>query len=178
MNQLRSLGIPETGLVAILTLYETLSSQVRTRDGLSKSILSTIGVKQGCPLSPTLFGLYIDKVESVSLETINLESGCLLHGNRVPSLLFADDIVLLSHSVEGLQNLIDALDAFSDRQKLVVNLSKTKLLAFNVSKATLDQTQITFRDNLIESTSTYTYLGVLFFGSRLSMRTAAPPKVC
>eukprot|EP00250_Pteridium_aquilinum_P005233 c15361_g1_i1 orf=69-221(+) len=46
----------------IYALYEQVLGRVRCPGGLSDTIASTIGVKQGCPLSPTLFGLYIDEV--------------------------------------------------------------------------------------------------------------------
>ena len=36
--------------------------QVRTPEGISELIHSTIGVKQGCPLFPILFGMYVDEV--------------------------------------------------------------------------------------------------------------------
>ena len=46
----------------IYALYEQVLGRVRCPGGLSETVASTIGVKQGCPLSPTLFGLYIDEV--------------------------------------------------------------------------------------------------------------------
>lgn len=64
MDKLRRLGIPELGLTTILTLYETVLARVRIAEGLSDSIRNTIGVKQGCPLSSTLFGLCIDELET------------------------------------------------------------------------------------------------------------------
>ena len=62
---------------------------------------STIGVKQGCPLSPTLFGLYIDEV-SRYLERFG-GSGARLASIAIQILLYVDDIVLIFDSVEGLQ---------------------------------------------------------------------------
>lgn len=61
-------------------------------------------MKQGSSLSPTLFGLYIDDMKSFILESIDLEIGCLLHDNRVAILLFADDVVLFSHSIEAYKD--------------------------------------------------------------------------
>lgn len=111
MDRLQRLSVPKIEFLAIWTLYETLSSCVCIPEGLLDNILSTIGVKQVCPLSPTSFGLYIDELESFILETINPELGCLLHDNRVSILPFVDDIVLLSHSVEDQQGLIVAFNA-------------------------------------------------------------------
>jgi len=97
MDRIRQWDIPKLSLAAILTLYESISRRVHTVEGLSDIIHSIIRVKQGCPLSLTLFGLYIDELESLILETIGINIICLLHGMHVLILLFVDDIVLLSH---------------------------------------------------------------------------------
>ena len=69
---------------------------MRSSKGLSEAVASTIGVKQGCPLSPTLFGLYIDEV-SHYIERFG-GSGARLAGIAIQILLYADDIVLISDS--------------------------------------------------------------------------------
>lgn len=102
MDRLRRLGIPKLILTTILILYESVSGRLDTAECLFDMSHSTIGVKQGCSLSSTLFGLYIDELESLILETTGIKTGCLLHNPRVPILLFLDDIVLLSHTTKGL----------------------------------------------------------------------------
>ena len=62
MQQLEALGVPTDTQWGIYALYGSVSRKVRTSKGLSKAVASTIGVKQGCPLSPTLLSFYIDKV--------------------------------------------------------------------------------------------------------------------
>ena len=44
---------------AVHRLYEEVKVKIRTSAGISESFRSEIGVKQGCPLSPTLFGLLL-----------------------------------------------------------------------------------------------------------------------
>lgn len=43
--------------------YECAIPKFRNIDGFSKEINCNIRVKQRCPLSHTLFGIYIDKLE-------------------------------------------------------------------------------------------------------------------
>ena len=62
VQQLEALGVLTDMQWGIYALYESMSGKVRSSKGLSKAVASTIGVKQRCPLSPTLFGLYIDEV--------------------------------------------------------------------------------------------------------------------
>ena len=43
-------------------------------------------------------------------------------------MLYADDLILMSTSPEGLQRQLDALASFCDQRQLAVNLSKTKVV--------------------------------------------------
>jgi len=83
-------------------MYAHDSAAVRTSEGLSEIFRCLMGVKQGCPLSPTLFGLYVDGLEKHLLETAGIDAP-ELGGILAPLLLYADDLILMSTSPEGLQ---------------------------------------------------------------------------
>jgi hypothetical protein len=91
-------------------------------------------------------------------------------------LAFADDVVLLASSPEGLQRQLDALALFCDLRQLTVNLGKTKVMIFNGLKKSLDL-HFFFRGEEIEITNTYTYLGVQFSGPRFSLRPTLQPRI-
>ena len=55
MRRLQEMGVPTELISGIMVLYKSIAGRVRTPEGLSNQIHSTIGMKQGCPLSPTLF---------------------------------------------------------------------------------------------------------------------------
>ena len=104
--------------------------EYRPRAGLTDAFRCTIGVKQGCPLSPNLFGLYLDSLQAALQDTPN--SDCPVLGDTaLPLLLYADDLAILSHSQEGLQRLMDALQAFCHTKRLTVNTEKTKAMVFS-----------------------------------------------
>ena len=90
---------------------------------MSDTFQSTLGVKQGCPLSPTLFGIYIDDFQA-ELETaggdLDLPTLC---GVQAPALFYADDLDLVSTSVRGLQAQLELLESFCTRWRLTVNVS-------------------------------------------------------
>ena len=58
------------------------------------------GVRQGCSLSPTLFNIYINQLAR-TLEQ-SAAPGITLVDTKIKCLLFADDLVLLSPTKEGL----------------------------------------------------------------------------
>jgi hypothetical protein len=103
---------------------------VKTAEGLSSTFKSIVGVKQGCPLSPLLFGIFLDDFELHVQHTVPpaLSQLPLLYGYTVPPLLFADDMLLLSTSVAGLNAQLQSLQAYCDAKKLTVNAAKTQVI--------------------------------------------------
>ncbi|MCO5598488.1 hypothetical protein L7F22_052585 [Adiantum nelumboides] len=91
---LLTLEVPSEMLWEIFFLYERISARVRCRGGTLSSLASTIGVKQGFPLSSTLFGLYIDELSEHILRDGG--EGVDLLGTPVHIMLYDDDIVLVS----------------------------------------------------------------------------------
>ena len=92
-NRLEEVKVPFELRATTIRLYENAISKFKTNKGWSKDIKCNIGVKQGFPLSPTLFGIYIDKLESCLQE-----AGCagtILAGIVIILLLYAGDIIVL-----------------------------------------------------------------------------------
>ena len=95
---------------AIYALYEQVFGCVRCLGCLSNCFTSTIGVKQGYPLSPTLFEIYIDEItDFIARKGGNV---VVLGDTQVRILLYANDIVLLSESEHELPRHLNALDDF------------------------------------------------------------------
>ena len=77
------------------------SRALKTTHGFSKSFTSNMGVKQGCPLSPTLFGIYIDDLKELILEYIKYGGidGPSVGLYTVLILLYADDVILMTRTM-------------------------------------------------------------------------------
>ena len=63
-------------------------------------------------------------------ETDQIDPFILPNGEKLSSLLYADDLVLLSKSSEGLQNCINVVSSFCESWHLSVNHMKSKILIF------------------------------------------------
>jgi hypothetical protein len=69
--------------------------------GVTSNFKCQQGVKQGCPLNPLLFGLYLDAMEG-HLDDKECDA-LALADVHVWLLLFANDLVLMIESEVGLQ---------------------------------------------------------------------------
>jgi hypothetical protein len=74
-----------------------------------------------------------------------------LNGKLVFCLLYADDIVLLSESAQGLQNLLNKVKIFCDKWNLQVNINKSKVMIFNKSEFFLKGQNFLYDGNTCKS---------------------------
>ena len=109
MQRLEALGVPIDIQWRIYALHESLSRKAWPHNGLLEFVASTIRVKQECPLSSTLFGLYRDEI-SHNIERFG-GLGAFLEGIAIQMLLY-DDIVLISDSLVGLQRHLNTLKQY------------------------------------------------------------------
>jgi hypothetical protein len=182
-EKLEARGFGGEWLRAVQALYADVPMAVRTSAGISPCFQATLGLKQGCPLSPTLFGLYIDDFEADVLaaaqrgEQLDLPA---LGGSVVPPLLYADDMALLATSVEGLQAQLDLLQQYCERWGLTVNTVKTKLMLLSGARTqqqALEAAQragLTFGSAQLEAVHSFKYLGITFSAATCLAGSAAP----
>jgi hypothetical protein len=135
--------------VATIRMYENVIATFKNTEGWSKEINYNTRVKQGCPLSPTLFGIYIDKLEDC-LE----KAGCVvptLTGIVINLPLYADDIIM-ERSPHDIENRLIILKDFCSNMGMNVNIDKTKVMIIKSNKIPYD-TFIYDKNNLEEVTS-------------------------
>ena len=86
---------------AILALYERSKACVKVGQSETKMFDMQKGVRQGCTLSPWLSNVFMDNV--VKEARRDFVSVVKLSTRGVEVLMFADDMVLMGESAEGLE---------------------------------------------------------------------------
>jgi len=85
--------------------------------------------EQGCPLSPLLFGLYLDALEG-RLNGRECDAPTLANVH-VWLLFFVVDLALTSELEVGLQQQLNAFQQFCVERGFTMNVKKTKVMVFN-----------------------------------------------
>jgi hypothetical protein len=124
-------------------------------------VMSDIGVKQGCPLTSTLFGLYIDELETY-LDEVDWDSPCPFN-MVVATLLYVVVVVLLSKSRPSLQKLQNKPYEGCTSSSLEVNISKTKTMIIGHNARKLNHEAFYLDKDQIGITQEYKYLGTHFY---------------
>ena len=114
------------------------------------------GVRQGDPLSTTLFNLYINTlIEDIKDSNIGVHVNSII----VSIFCYADDIILLAPTEKELQALINILNCWTVKWRMKVNVQKSNIIHFRKKR----QKQTTFNFKLgsfpLSKISEYKYLG-------------------
>ena len=165
---LEGIGVGGRFLACLQSMYSQDRACVsHPTEGLSSTFPCTIGVKQGCPLSPLLFGLYIDALEP-RINALTDDDGPELAGTPVKLLLYADDLVLMSKSSRGLQKQLNELNNFCKERGLTVNVKKTKVVVFG---SRVNSSPLLYDGLPVEEVTSFRYLGLELHRTG-SLRTA------
>ena len=101
-------------------IYHRVESCVRSNGAYSLLFAINAGVKQGEPLSPFLFILFInDMYENIMLQD---KDAFTIEDLKIFILLFADDTVLISYTPEGLHSLLNQLHTYCNKWGISVNV--------------------------------------------------------
>ena len=101
---LRNAGIAGNLYRAIQSIYNSVLSCVRANGSFTSFFECPIGLKQGCLLSPILFSIFIEKLVNKMWESGIRGLQLFPEIIEILLLLFADDVILLSDTIIGLQN--------------------------------------------------------------------------
>lgn len=156
-RKLEHVGIRGKLLLFLRALYKESKLCVRLSCGKSAEVELQRGLRQGCPLSPLLFDLYINDIVDVLAE-FGVEVPGVLH--RVPCLLFADDLVILAESVSQLEEALAALGKWATTWEMEFGFKKCGVMIIHGDQQELVARKPKINGTEIPIVDQYTYLGV------------------
>lgn len=181
---LHRIGCPPKLLRLITSFHKEMKGTVQYDGSSSDPFPIKSGVKQGCVLAPTLFGilfsLLLRYAFSQSEEGIYLHTrsdGSLFNLARlraktkvrkvlIREMLFADDAAITAHTETALQELINCFAHACSQFGLTISIKKTNILGQDVSTAP----SISIGDCTLDVVEDFTYLGSTI-SSNLSLDT-------
>ena len=120
-------------------MVRCLAACVHLNGVYSKWINFNLGLRQGSSLSSILFNFSINDL-ACKLKAVG---ECVdIGGEKLCILLYADDIVLLSDSENGIQNMLDILSDWCRNDGMVINNQKSNIMHFRPPR--IGRTKIAF----------------------------------
>ena len=154
--KLKKANINSLYLDLIRDIYAKTSCAVKVNGKCTEFFNYSKGVRQGCPLSPLLFNIFIDgvvkKLDKTNPTPLNLDK-------NLSCLLYADDLVILSATKDGLQKCLDAAESFFTKWNLDINCDKTKCMTFD-KRGKIEKHAFTIKNCTIKNVNSFKYLGL------------------
>ena len=121
-----------TDLIQVVQdLNDKATGAVPLNSNIGDWFRTTVGVRQGCLLPPTLFNIFLERIITDALE--GHEGTVSIGGRTITNLRFADDIDGLAEEEEELAKLVERLDKGSTTYDMEISAEKTKLMTNNTS---------------------------------------------
>jgi len=155
-NILKTRHIPDTLLKARVDIYTQNKILIKFNSKLSKPVEINKGVRQGCPLSPTLFNIYLDDILT-KWQKHDITGIKLSKNQQLSTLLFADDQVVIADTEDNLQKAAHKLNCLITQYGLTISVQKTKSMAFKGRDPV--RTKIVIDNKIIEQVNMFNYLG-------------------
>ncbi|UYV68203.1 hypothetical protein LAZ67_5003376, partial [Cordylochernes scorpioides] len=160
-QKLHKMGISNKFVMLIKNFYQEAKITIRWKGQYSNNVKINSGVLQGESLSPLLFILYM-------ADLIELYNNSALTGFHLPDfgvlhlLMYADDIAIIGESKINLQIKINLLKSYLDKNKLVLNENKSKIIVFRNGGRPARHENWYWGDTPLTVASNITYLGYPF----------------
>ena len=176
---MRKYNISANLVRTIEQLYDKATSAVQMNDSIGEWFRTTVGGRQGCLLSPTLFNIFLEQIMSDALE--EHDGTVSIGGRNITNLRFADDIDALAEEEQELEALVESLD--KTRYKMEISAEKTKLMINSASFASRERLNV--NGQKLGTVTSFKYLGAVVSDdgfkpevlSRIAQATAALTKL-
>ena len=126
--------LPLQVVKVLKSLYTKGVYQVNYNGTISYRFKAAQGVFQGSILSPHLYNIYTEELlKNIAVST---DAGTTLHGSFTGIIAYADDIILISSTVYGLQRLLSKCQEYFSSTAITLNVEKTEFITSGPAKST------------------------------------------
>src|SRR5215204_2678311 len=150
----------EEGWINLLkAIYTDNNISIKVGQHRTPKLQTKIGLRQGCPLSPILFALYIADLEDrlrwtrcgFSVTTSDHEG---VTEFKIPGLLYADDLVLVAPTYEEMEIMLNVASEFGNERGLLFNPEKSAIVIYSREHTGTQNKAIPLK-------TCYKYLGII-----------------
>ena len=159
LDRAAACGIHGKSLALLRTLYGSSQLSVALPYGVSGSVPLNKGVRQGCPLSPMLFNIFVDDLSRTDAFGVPVpQTSAPL---TVGSLHFADDAVVISSSIAAMGRNAHKAEDWTVANDMAFNVSKCGIVPTNAMDfPDLKRAQLQLGGEVVPVLRTYKYLGM------------------
>lgn len=173
---LRAYGVHDKLVQLLIDLHTGTQAAIKLAGRVGEWFDISTGVRQGCVIAPLLFNVFFDCV--VRQAQAAMPEGCGVqlsyHANgelfqrstgagsclfTLSTLLYADDMVLMSCCQEELECMLRIVDDICNKMGMRINASKTELLALAPSSTGPPPQGVQLSGGVANYVSSFKYLG-------------------
>ncbi len=128
LRVLKKIGVCEKIIKIIGSMYVNTRAKYMFGEIETEWVRSKRGVRQGCVLSPLLFGLY---TEELAVRVRESGKGMQVGNERLSILLYADDVVIMSEDRRELQEILDVVTSYGNDFRVKFSAEKSQVIVVN-----------------------------------------------
>jgi hypothetical protein len=159
MLKLYNTGINKSIFKIILNMFKDVYSCVKSQGHTSEWFPVLQGTRQGQVLSPRLYLIFVNDLMNI----LDSSEHCLkIQGSKYGCPTSADDMVLVSLTKRGLDNMLEICFENSRSERYLYNAQKSNVVVFNENKNEFENNRRKFKlgKESIKETDSYVHLGI------------------
>ncbi len=141
-------------------LNQNLTARIRTKHGLTRKIQIKDSIRQGGVLSVAQYAVLMDEIAK---DIRNEHRGIKLPNSDVPvgSLLWVDDVALISLDAKELQDMLDTTNNTASKYRIAFGKEKSQVMVIGSKKQREQAANTKFHlgEMELDKTESYSYLG-------------------
>lgn len=122
IKAMRKRGVRKRLVERVEEIVRKTKNRVKVKERTGTEFWTGKGVRQGCLLSPTLFNILLADLEE-EMER-RCWGGIMIRGEKIYSLAYADDIVLLAEEEQDMRAMLSKLERYLEEKELSLNEDK------------------------------------------------------